>query len=218
VADEFGIVLIADEVQSAFGRTGNWFGRDYYDYEPDVILLAKGLTSGYLPFSAAVFRSELAKRFVNVPFPHGVTYSGHPVSCAAALATIDVIDQDGLIERAAEMGTRLDTALRELFERHLSIGDLRTIGLFAAVEFVRNRDTREPIGANVAVEGATSGTDVAAQVTAAMRRRGVIVSSSRVNGIIKMAPPLTVEPHEIDTTIAALDEVLTLLDRQIDES
>jgi taurine---2-oxoglutarate transaminase len=145
ICTKHGILMIADEVMSGFGRTGEWFAVDHWKVVPDLITMAKGLTSSYLPLGAVGMRRHIAKYFQDKVFYGGLTYNSHPMGCAAALATIRVYEEDRLIENARKMGQVLKQLLSELASRHPSVGAVRSIGLFGLVELVRNRKTREPM-------------------------------------------------------------------------
>jgi taurine--2-oxoglutarate transaminase len=145
LCDEYGILLIADEVMSGFGRTGAWFAVDHYGVVPDLITCAKGLTSSYLPLGAVGMRPHVAAYFDDHPFAGGLTYNSHPVCLAAALAAIDVMEQDRIVENAAKMGEAMARHHQELAARHPSVGAHRNIGLFGILELVRNRRTGEPM-------------------------------------------------------------------------
>ena len=145
ICTKHGILMIADEVMSGFGRTGEWFAVDHWKVVPDLITMAKGLTSSYLPLGAVGMRRHIARHFQDKVFYGGLTYNSHPMGCAAALATIRVYEEDGLIENAKKMGQVLKQLLSELASRHPSVGAVRSIGLFGLVELVRNRTTREPM-------------------------------------------------------------------------
>jgi taurine--2-oxoglutarate transaminase len=145
ICSRHGILLVADEVMSGFGRTGEWFAVDHWKVVPDLITMAKGLTSSYLPLGAVGLRHHIAAYFQDKVFYGGLTYNSHPMGCAAALATIRVYEEDGLIENAKKMGQLLKQLLTELASRHPSVGAVRSIGLFGLVELVRNRKTREPM-------------------------------------------------------------------------
>jgi taurine---2-oxoglutarate transaminase len=145
LCDKYGIVLIADEVMSGFGRTGKWFAVDHWNVVPDIMTMAKGLTSAYAPLGAVAMKPAIAAHFDHVVFRSGLTYTSHPVSLAAAIANINVMKQDGLVEHAAAMGPILRRMLSDLGEAHPSVGEVRSIGLFGAIELVRNRSTREPM-------------------------------------------------------------------------
>jgi taurine--2-oxoglutarate transaminase len=145
LCDKYGIVMIADEVMSGFGRTGKWFAVDHWNVVPDIMTMAKGLTSAYAPLGAVAMKPSIAAHFDDVVFRSGLTYTSHPVSLAAAIANINVIQQDRLVEHAAAMGPVLRRMLSDLGEAHPSVGEVRSIGLFGAIELVRNRTTKEPM-------------------------------------------------------------------------
>jgi taurine--2-oxoglutarate transaminase len=145
ICDQYGILMIADEVMSGFGRTGKWFAVDHYGVVPDIITCAKGLTSSYLPLGAVGLRPHVAEHFAKNVFVGGLTYNSHPVCLAAALATIEVFEQDGLVEHAAKVGDVMARHHQELAAKHPSVGAVRNIGLFGILELVRNRETGEPM-------------------------------------------------------------------------
>jgi taurine--2-oxoglutarate transaminase len=145
LCDRHGILMIADEVMTGFGRTGEWFAINHWAVVPDLLTMAKGLTSAYVPLGAVGMRRRIGDHFTDKPFPGGLTYSSHPLACAAALATIAVYEEDGLIERAKRTGERMAERLADLARRHPSVGAVRSIGLFGVVELVRNRTTGEPM-------------------------------------------------------------------------
>ena len=145
LCDKHGILMIADEVMSGFGRTGKWFAIEHWGVVPDMITMAKGLTSSYIQLGAVGIRRHLADHFKDKMFPGGLTYSSHPVACAAALATIAVYEEDGLIAKAQQTGELLKTLHADLAARHPSVGVTRSIGLFGVIELVRNRQTLEPM-------------------------------------------------------------------------
>jgi len=145
LCDKYGILLIADEVMTGFGRTGAWFAVDHWNVVPDIITMAKGITSAYVPLGAVGMRRTIADTFAEIPFPGGLTYSGHTLACAAALATIGVYEQDDLVNKARQTGKVMAELLGDLAARHPSVGAVRSIGLFGVVELVRNRETLEPM-------------------------------------------------------------------------
>jgi taurine---2-oxoglutarate transaminase len=145
LCDRYGIVMIADEVMSGFGRTGKWFAVDNWGVVPDIITMAKGLTSAYAPLGAVAMKPEIAAAFDERAFESGLTYTSHPVSLAAAVANIQVIKELRLVEHAAEMGPVLHKLLADLGETHPSVGDARNIGLFGIIELVKDRKTKEPL-------------------------------------------------------------------------
>ena len=145
LCDKYGIVMIADEVMSGFGRTGKWFAVDHWNVVPDIMTMAKGLTSAYAPLGAVAMKPEIAAAFDERTFESGLTYTSHPVSLAAAIANIQVLREDKLVEHAADMGPVLKRLLTDLGEAHPSVGEVRNIGLFGIIELVRDRKTKEPM-------------------------------------------------------------------------
>jgi taurine--2-oxoglutarate transaminase len=145
LCDKYSILMIADEVMSGFGRTGKWFAVEHWDVVPDMITMAKGLTSAYAPLGAVAMKPEIAAAFNETPFESGLTYTSHPVSLAAAVANINVIKEDKIVEHAAGMGPVLKRMLTDLGEAHPSVGEVRNIGLFGIIELVRDRGTKEPM-------------------------------------------------------------------------
>ena len=145
LCDKYGLLLIADEVMSGFGRTGRWFAVDHWQVKPDLMTMAKGLTSAYAPLGAVGMTDAIAAHFDQQVFESGLTYTAHPVSLAAAIANISVMRDDRLVERADAMGATLHRLLTELGENHPSVGEVRSIGLFGIIELVRDRGTKEPM-------------------------------------------------------------------------
>lgn len=145
LCDKYGIVMIADEVMSGFGRTGKWFAVEHWDVVPDIITMAKGLTSAYAPLGAVAMKPEIAAAFNEHVFESGLTYTSHPVSLAAAVANINVMKEDKIVEHAAAMGPVLKRMMTDLGEAHPSVGEVRTIGLFGIIELVKDRQTKEPM-------------------------------------------------------------------------
>jgi taurine--2-oxoglutarate transaminase len=145
LCDKYGILMICDEVMSGFGRTGEWFAINHWKVVPDIITMAKGLTSAYVQLGAVGMRQKIADHFQTTAFPSGLTYNSHPLACATALAAIGVIEEDGLIERARQTGKLMSELLGDLASRHPSVGAVRSIGLFGIVELVRNKKTLEPM-------------------------------------------------------------------------
>ena len=145
LCDKYGIVMIADEVMAGFGRTGKWFAVEHWDVVPDIMTMAKGLTSAYAPLGAVAMKPEIAAAFDERAFESGLTYTSHPVSLAAAVANIQVMKEDKIVEHAAAMGPVLKRMLSDLGESHPSVGDVRNIGLFGILELVKDRKTKEPM-------------------------------------------------------------------------
>jgi taurine--2-oxoglutarate transaminase len=209
ICDEFGIVMIVDEVMSGFGRCGEWFAVDRWDVTPDLITFAKGVNSGYVPLGGVIISQRIAETFARQPFPGGLTYSGHPLACASAVASIEIFEDEDILEHARTIGERtIGPKLRELATRHDSVGEVRGLGVFWAVELVRNRATREPlVPYNAAGEAAQPMNELAA----VMKARGVwpFLHFNRVHFV----PPCIVSEAEVDEGIAALDAALTVTDR-----
>src|SRR5688500_12098334 len=143
--DRHGILLICDEVMAGFGRTGKWFACEHWDVVPDILTVAKGINSGYVPLGAMIVSEPIAEQLRGRFLAGGLTYSGHPLACASAVASIEAFQEEGIVENAAEHGAYLAEALPALAERHPSIGDVRGLGLFWGLELVKRRDTREPL-------------------------------------------------------------------------
>lgn len=207
ICDEHGILLIADEVMSGFGRTGKWFGFQNHDIIPDMIVMAKGLTCGYLPFGCLMLSDRIAAKYDDAVLPLGLTYSAHPVSCAAALATLHIYEDDNLIENAAAMGRYVNEQVALLREKHPSIGDWRNTGLLGCLELVKDRRTKEPLAPfNAQADQMLVMNKVAARI----KELGMY-TFVRWNYIF-IAPPLIVTKSEIDEGIAIISEALKIAD------
>jgi taurine--2-oxoglutarate transaminase len=205
-----GIVLIDDEVLSGFGRTGEWFAVDHVGVVPDIIAIAKGLTSGYLPLGAVLVSDAIASHFDSNPFPLGLTAQSHPASCAAALANIRVIEDEGLLSNAQMMGRYLQTRCVELASIHQSIGDVRIVGLLGVLELVRSRKTQEPLTSAHDPSGAAVMGDILDRIV----EQGVF-TLTRPN-LIFMAPPLTITTAQVDEGLDAISNALQIADRLVD--
>jgi taurine---2-oxoglutarate transaminase len=204
VCDRHGIVLITDEVMAGFGRTGRWFAVDNWDVVPDIITTAKGINSGYVPLGAMTVRPWLYERIEDRLFAGGLTYSGHPLACAVAVASIEAFREEGIVENAAAQGAYLADELPRLQERHPSIGDVRGLGLFWGLELVKDRETREPL-----VPFNTQGEPIQRLTKAAMERGLYLFVHWNV---VVVCPPLTITREELDEGLAVLDEVLAIAD------
>ncbi|MGW6624510.1 aminotransferase class III-fold pyridoxal phosphate-dependent enzyme [Nocardia sp. NPDC055002] len=205
LCDKHGIVFIADEVMAGFGRTGKWFAIDNFDVVPDLITFAKGVNSGYVPLGGVAINAAVAATFAHRPYPGGLTYSGHPLATAAAVATITAMAEEGIVENAADIGAKvIGPGLRELAQRHPSIGEVRGLGVFWAVELVRNRATREPL----APYGGTS--PAMTELVAACRTGGMLpfVNFNRLH----VVPPCVITEAEAKEGLAILDQALTVAD------
>lgn len=207
ICTKHGILLIADEVMSGFGRTGEWFAVDHWQVVPDLITMAKGLTSSYLPLGAVGMRHHIAQHFQDKVFYGGLTYNSHPMGCAAALATIRVYEEDSLLENARKMGIIMKQLLHELESRHPSVGAVRSIGLFGIVELVRNKRTREPM----APFNGTS--DEMAAISKFFREQG-LYTFVRWNTFFTN-PPLCISESELREAFAIIDRGLEITDRAI---
>ncbi len=211
LCDRHGIMLIADEVMAGFGRCGEWFSFQRWGIEPDLICFAKGVNSGYVPLGGVIISREVADTFGDRPYPGGLTYSGHPLACASAAASIEIFEEEGIVERARHIGEEVARpALEALASNHPSVGEVRGLGLFWAIELVRDRRTREPL---VPFNG--SGPDAApvAEVVAACKKRGLLVFAHFNR--IHVVPPLTISADDLLAGIAILDEALALADAHV---
>jgi taurine--2-oxoglutarate transaminase len=204
LCDRYQILLIADEVMSGFGRTGRWFAVDHWKVTPDLMTMAKGLTSGYAPLGAVAMRPDIAEFFHERTYQSGLTYNAHPLCLAAAIANIQVLREDHLVERAAAMGSVLRRFLTDLGEQHPSVGEVRSIGLFGVVELVRNRQTREPM----APFNSTSPEMIALRQY--MLDHGVYLYTHWHTVLI--IPPLCISEEELAEGFAVLDEALQITD------
>jgi taurine---2-oxoglutarate transaminase len=205
-----GVLLIADEVMTGWGRTGRWFAVEHWGVEPDILVTAKGITGGYLPLALTATTEELHARFADRFFPHGHTYEAHPVTLAAALAALREYRRLDLVERSRVEGEYLLSRLREVAARHPSVGEVRGLGLFAAVELVRDRATREEM--NPVTEKLDGKVGVADRVASTLLDRGVYLLAWGSN--LLLAPPLIVTRAETEEALAALDGALALADRE----
>ncbi|AYN33566.1 aspartate aminotransferase family protein [Streptomyces albus] len=212
LCDKYGIVFILDEVMAGFGRTGTWFAADLYDARPDLMTFAKGVNSGYVPLGGVAISAEIAETFAQQPFPGGLTYSGHPLACAAAVATINVMAEEKIVENAAHLGERvLGPGLRALAEDHPSVGDVRGTGVFWCVELVRDRETREPL---VPYNATGEANPPMAAFGAAAKKHGLwpFLNMNRTH----VVPPCTLTESEAQEGLAALDKALTVADEFVD--
>jgi taurine---2-oxoglutarate transaminase len=210
ICDKYELLLIADEIMTGFGRTGKWFASEHWGITPDVMTLAKGLTSGYVPLSVTMVNKKVAGYFDENPFLAGSTYSGHVLGCAAAVANIKVYQQNNLIERSAEMGRYLKARATELMEKHPSVGDVRGLGLMVGMELVKDRATREPLIDSQDEKGAA----LKQRLISKMLERGIFMYGA-VASVLLLTPPLTITGDEIDWAITALDEVLEEADQAV---
>ncbi|MBM4086914.1 MAG: aspartate aminotransferase family protein [Planctomycetes bacterium] len=199
LCDEHGILLIFDEVQTGFGKTGKWFACEHWGVTPDIMALGKGLTGGYLPLGVAMTTPAVYRVFrkPGSELRSGSTYGGHTTACATTLANVHIIEREGLVKRAAQMGACLNRELRQLAERHRIVGDVRGIGLLWAVELLADRKTKKPLPAKLKVGN---------WIRDYCWKRGMIL---RNNGdILVIAPALTIRQQDTDFMLRLMDEAI----------
>ena len=207
ICNQHGILLIMDEVMSGFGRTGNWFGFENHGIVPDMIAMAKGLTSGYLPFGCLMVSDNIAAKYDEAMLPLGLTYSAHPVACAAALQTLKIYEDDKLINNAAVMGSYIQEQVELLKEQHPSIGDFRNTGLLGCIELVKNKITKEPMAPFNAKPDEMA---IMNKVAAKIKQLGMYTFVRW--SYIFIAPPLCVTKEEVDEGLAIIGKALTIAD------
>jgi taurine--2-oxoglutarate transaminase len=212
LCDKHGILLIMDEVMSGFGRTGKWFGFEHHDIVPDMIAMAKGLTCGYLPFGCLMVSDRIAAKYDDAVLPLGLTYSAHPVSCAAALETLKIYEDDNLIENAVEMGKYMDSRIEELKKKHPSIGDWRNTGLLGCLELVKNRKTKEPMAP---FNAKPDEMEVMNKVAAKIRELGMYTFVRW--GFVFIAPPLCITKEQMDEGLEIISQALSIADEGMRE-
>jgi taurine--2-oxoglutarate transaminase len=201
ICDRHGILLIFDEVMAGFGRTGAWFACEHWDVVPDMLTFAKGVTSGYVPLGGVMVSAPVARYFDDHVLWAGLTYSGHALACAAGCANVDVMEEEGLIDRARRMGEVLGARLRGLADRHAAVGDVRGKGLFWGVELVKDRATREP----AAPFGRSGPSAMKEFVQRAFGRGANLIG--RYN-VFVVAPPLVISEQQIEEGVRAIDGAL----------
>lgn len=200
VCDRYGILLVLDEIMVGFGRTGRWFACDNWDVVPDILCVAKGLNSGYVPLGAMIVSEPLRDWMRDNVFAGGLTYAGHPLACASGVAALDAMREEGVVENSARQGEVLAKRLDEMAARHPSVGDVRGLGLMWGVELVRDRGTKEPMSQAEMAE-----------VVGAVKQRGVYIAAQK--NVVRMAPPLIIDGSELEEGICAVDEALDIADR-----
>ena len=210
LCDKYGILMIADEVMAGFGRTGEWFAIDHWKVVPDLICMAKGLTSSYIPLGAVGMRHHIAQHFQDKVFYGGLTYNSHPMGCATALATIRVYEEDNLIENARKMGAILKDLGAELQKKHPSVGAVRSIGLFGIVELVRSRKTKQPMAP-------FNGTSDEMVALGKFFRENGLYTLVRWNTFYTN-PPLCINEQQLREAFAIIDKGLEITDRAVDRA
>jgi taurine---2-oxoglutarate transaminase len=212
ICDDHGVLLIADEVMAGWGRTGKWFSVDHWDVKPDILVTAKGITSAYIPLGLCATTEKIGDYFEDHYFSHGHTYEAHPLTLGPAVATIEEMERLNLVERAASLEPYVRAKLEALKEKHPSVGDVRGLGLFFAVELVKNRATKQ--GFNTMRDKVEGKPLVVDQITAKMMADGVSLQSWVSHFVI--APPLIVTKDELDLGIRVLDEHLGIADALVE--
>ena len=207
LCDKYGILMIDDEVMSGFGRTGKMFGIDHHGVTPDIMCLAKGLTSGYLPLGAMIVTDKIANHFNDVPMVLGLTCSAHATACAAALENLKIIKDENMVANAAEMGLYIEAEVEKLKDKHPSIGDFRNTGLLGCIELVKNRKTKEPV---TPWNAAPSEMEPTNRMAAKVRELGMF-TFVRWNWIF-IAPPLCITKAEIDKGLKIISQVIDIAD------
>src|SRR6185437_2317712 len=207
LCDHYGILLIADEVMSGFGRTGKWFACELHGVVPDMIATAKGITAGYLPMGALMVSDAIAKHFDDRVLWLGLTYSAHPVACAAGVEVLKIYEDEGLIENAARMGRYLDERAEQLLMKHPCIGDYRNTGLLGCLELVKDRRTKEPMAP---FNGKPEEMAVMNKVAARLKELGMH-TFVRWNYVF-IAPPLCITREQIDEGLAMISDALAIAD------
>lgn len=207
LCEKYGILFIADEVMSGFGRTGKWFGFENHDIVPDLVCMAKGLTASYLPLGCLMVSDTIAEKFETTPMMIGLTYNGHPVALAAALAVINIYESDKLIENTREMSTYLESRIEQMRSQHPSMGDFRNTGLLGCLDILKNKKTGELIAGYNA-----TGDDLKITNLMAGKLRALGLYTFVRWGYLFMAPPLTITKDQIDEGLAIISEALKIAD------
>ena len=204
---KYNILLIIDEVMSGFCRTGKWFGFNHHNIKPDIVTIAKGITSGYVPLGGVIVSNEIIDTFNNKFLPLGLTYSAHSVACAAANAVLDIYEKENLNENATNIGLYTDKLIKKLIKKHPSIGDWRNTGMLGCIELVKNRKTKEPLAP---FNASMSEMKQMNQVTSKLRELGMFTYCKW--NFIFIAPPLIATKEEIDEGVDIISKALSLAD------
>jgi adenosylmethionine-8-amino-7-oxononanoate aminotransferase len=205
ICDRYGVLLIMDEVINGWGRTGRLFAAEHFGVVPDILVMAKGLSSGYVPIGASVVRPQLYAEFQDhaARLTHLLTFGGHAVACAVALKNIEILLGEKLVENSAAMGERLLAGMREMVSRHPSAGDARGKGLMCALDLVRDKETREPWSKDSAFTW---------RLTEVLAERGVLV---RILGDLTLAPPLIINAEQVDDLLTRVDDALGQVEKEM---
>ena len=203
ICDRHDVLIIADEVITGFGRTGTWFAMEQWNVVPDIMTVAKGISSGYLPLGGVILSDRVREPLYGDPaltFMHGFTYTGHPVACAVAVRNVEIIEREGLVERAARVGPYLISRLREIGERHENVGEVRGLGMMAGMEFVLDRATRAE---------AAQANRFNVKVSREALNRGLICRPMPGSDVLAFSPPLIADEGDVDRIGDILDEAIT---------
>lgn len=209
VCNKYGILLISDEVMSGFGRTGEWFGINNHEVVPDILVMAKGITSGYIPFGAIQVSEPIANYFNEQELMIGLTYSAHPVGCAAALKVIEIYEKDNLINNAKEMGKYVEKKVQIMKSKHPSIGDFRNTGLLGCIELVKNKETKEPM---VRFNPKPEELNLINQIKSKISELGMNIFIR--GNYMFIAPPLCIKKNQIDKGLSIISEALKISDKE----
>eukprot|EP00604_Paraphysomonas_vestita_P001997 CAMPEP_0174820120 /NCGR_PEP_ID=MMETSP1107-20130205/3724_1 /TAXON_ID=36770 /ORGANISM="Paraphysomonas vestita, Strain GFlagA" /LENGTH=365 /DNA_ID=CAMNT_0016034823 /DNA_START=338 /DNA_END=1435 /DNA_ORIENTATION=- len=210
VLSKYGIMMICDEVMCGLGRTGEWFAVDHWNVVPDIITMAKGITSAYTPLGVIAVHPSIAASFDHRPFYGGLTYMGHPLCLATAVKCIKIMEEEKVVENAKEMGKHLSAQLHAMKEKHISIGDVRSIGLFGGMELVLNRKTKAPLAPYGKIH------PVMGEMVKFLRQKGIFIFSA--GNVLHTNPPLIITKEQIDETFVLIDEALKLADAVVDQN
>jgi taurine--2-oxoglutarate transaminase len=211
ICDENEILLIADEIMVGLGRTGRWFAVDHWDVVPDIMTMAKGLTNGYLPLGAVAVTDKVSDVLYQQPLSCGLTYLAHPLCCAAGIASIEVLQEEKIVENSKLMGQVLVTELAALKEKHACVGDARSLGLMACLELVKNKKTREPL---VPYGASGKATALSKEISKRLKEKGLFTIVRWL--FLFVTPPLNITESQLRHGLAIIDEVLDFVDEQID--
>lgn len=208
LCDKYGILMVADEVMTGWGRTGTWFAVENFNVKPDIITFAKGSTCGYVPLGGVIISKEIAQYFDDNVLHCGLTYSAHPIGCAAAIATLDAYTDEHVFDNVKKVGIVLGSILEDLKEKHPSVGDVRYIGLFSSIELVKDKGTREPL-----VPFAKDPDGIMKKITCMLRQDGFLTYTHE--NIIIIAPPLIITEDQLKEAMKIMDNVLYKVDEMI---
>lgn len=207
ICDKYGIMMICDEVMAGFGRTGKMFAFENFDVKPDIISFAKGVTCGYIQLGGVMVSRAIADYFETHMLSCGLTYSGHPLACAAGVACVNYYKEHNILENVNKVGKVLGEILEDMKEKHKSVGDVRYIGLFAMVELVKDKETREPL-----VPYGKDPDSIMGKITGMLKSKGFATYTHE--NMISVAPPLIITEEELKEAMAILDEVLYTVDKE----